>query len=140
MIRENIDRNFLVYELWKKGRAIDEIAFETTIPRSTVGYYVRKFNKCAKSGEPIVFQQVRKPPNEKEMANQALTKTSVSSYLLKMASNGEIDKLYKSLMILKLWKELQGELFPTKEEREAAGKNIGYIIEQILLAKKLAKG
>jgi len=140
MIRENIDRNFLVYELWKKGRAIDEIAFETAIPRSTVGYYVRKFNKCAKSGEPIVFQQVREQPDEKEIAVQAYAKTSISLGLLKMANNGEIDKLYKSLMILKLWKELQRDIFPTKEEREAAGKNIGYIIEQILLAKKLAKG
>ena len=55
MIQENTDRNILVYELWTKGRTIDEIASETAIPRSTVGYYVRKFNKRAKSGEPIVF-------------------------------------------------------------------------------------
>jgi len=60
MIQENPDRNFLIYEMWTNGSTIDEISFETGIPRSTVGYYVRKFNKCAKSGEPIVVQRIRK--------------------------------------------------------------------------------
>ena len=88
MIQENTDRNILVYELWTKGRTIDEIASETNIPRSTVGYYIRKFNKHAKSGEPIVFQQVGKKTDEKEMAVQAYVKTSMHFDLLKMAKNG----------------------------------------------------
>ena len=137
MIQENTDRNILVYELWKKGYTIDEIAFETAIPRSTVGYYVRKFNKCAKSGEPIVFQQVREQPDEKEMAVQAYAKTSIRFDLLKMVKNGEIDNVYKILMILKLWKELQRDIFPTKEEKEAFHKNLVYVIEQISLTNKL---
>ena len=32
MIQENIDHNFLLYELWKKGRTIYEISFDTSIP------------------------------------------------------------------------------------------------------------
>jgi hypothetical protein len=137
MVRENTDRNVVVYELWKKGCTIDEIAFETAIPRSTVGYYVRKFNKRAKSGEPIVFQQVREPPDEKVMAVQAFIKSSTFFNLLKMLENGEIDKVYKMLMILKLSKELQRDIFPTKEEGEAFLKNLGYVFDQISLANKL---
>ena len=133
MFKENTNRNFLVYELWKKGYTIDEIAFETAIPRSTVGYYVRKFNKCAKSGAPIVFQQVREQPDEKAMAYKTYLKNYQSLGLVKMLKNGEIDKVYKLLMILKLSKELQRELSPTKEEGEAFLKNIAYVIEKVSL-------
>ena len=137
MFQENTNRNFLVYDLWTKGRTINEIAFETAIPRSTVGYYVRKFNMRAKSGEPIVFQQVREQPDEKAMAVKAYTKSNFYNELLKLAARGEIDKVYKILMVRKLEKELRRELFPTKEEREAFFKNPVYICELILLANKL---
>jgi hypothetical protein len=129
MIRENTSRNFLIYELWKKGRTIDEIAFETAIPRSTVGYYIRKFNKRAKSGEPIAFQQAREQPDEKAIAVQAFVKNSAFLNLSKMLMNGEIDKVYKLLMILKLWKELQRDIFPTIEEAEAFLKSLGRVTE-----------
>lgn len=128
---------FLVYELWKEGRTIDEISFETGIPRSTVGYYVRKFNKCAKSGEPIVFQRIRKRPDEKVMAAQAWAKSSFLLELMKMLKEEDgLDKVYKTLMIIKLMKELQRYIFPTEEERQAFHKNLAYVLEQILLAKK----
>jgi len=137
MIQENSDRNFLVYELWKEGRTIEEISFETGIPRSTVGYYVRKFNKCAKSGKPIVCQRVTVKPDAKAMAIQGFIKSYTLANLSEMLKNGEIDKVYKMLMICKLWKELEKDIIPTKEEEQAFLKNLGYIIEQISLAKKL---
>jgi len=121
VVRENTDRNFLVYELWKKGRTIDEIAFETAIPT-------------------IVLQQVREQPDEKAMAALAFVKSSAFGGLLEMLKNGEIDKVYKMLMILKLTKELWRYIFPTKEEREAFFKNLGYVIEQISLANKSKSG
>ena len=65
MIKENLGRNFLIYEQWKDGRTIDEISFDTGIPRSTIGYYVRKFNKNARRGEPIAFQPIKEKPDEK---------------------------------------------------------------------------
>lgn len=71
------------------------------------------------------------------MAVQAYVKTSMHFDLLKMAKNGEIDRLYKILMILKLWKELGPSILPPKEEIEAANKNLVYIIEQISLTNKL---
>lgn len=137
MIQENPDRNFLIYELWTKGCTIDEISFETSIPRSTVGYYVRKFNKCAKSGDPIAFQRIRKKPDEKVMAVQAWAKCGFFLDLAKMLKEKEgLDKVYKKLMIIKLMKELQRDILPTEEERQAFQKNFAYMVEQILLAKK----
>lgn len=137
MVSENLERNFLIYELWKDGRTIDVISFETGIPRSTVGYYVRKFNKRAKRGEPIAFQPVREKPNDKTLGTQAHLKSSFFVRMMKMMANGEIDRVYKSLMIVKLIKELQREIFPTEEERQAffniLKTNPSYILELLLL-------
>jgi hypothetical protein len=137
MIQENPDRNFLVYELWKKGRTIDDISFETAIPRSTVGYYVRKFNKCARSGEPIVFQRIKEKPDEKAMAVQAWVKGGFLADLVNTLKEKDgLDKAYKTLMIVKLMKELQHYIFVTDEERQAFTENWDYILDQILSAKK----
>ena len=138
MVQENPDRNFLVYELWGDGHTIDEISFETGIPRSTVGYYVSKFNKCAKSGEPIVCQRVREKPDAKAIAVRAYVKTIVCADLIEKFKNREFDKAYKMLMCLKLFKELDRDINPTEEERQAFSENRGYVFEQILLASKSA--
>jgi len=138
MIQENPDRNFIIYEMWTNGSTIDEISFETGVPRSTVGYYVRKFNKCAKSGEPIVVQRIRKKPDEKVIAVQAWKKCDFFAYLTEIRNEEDgLDKVYKTLMIAKLTKELYRDIYPTEEERQAVQKNWPYLIEQILRAKKV---
>ena len=53
ILKENADRNFLIYELWTKGYTIKEISDETGIPEGSIAYYVRKFNKKSRRGEPI---------------------------------------------------------------------------------------
>ena len=138
MVQENPDRNFIIYELWTNGNTIDEISFETGIPRSTVGYYVRKFNKCAKSGEPIVVQQIRKKPDEKVIAVQTWKKLDFFVYLEKILKEKDgLDKAYKILMIAKLMKELHKDIFPTEEERQTFWNNFPYMVEQIMRAKKV---
>jgi len=136
MIRENPDRNFIIYELWKEGRTIDEISFDTSIPRSTVGYYVRKFNKCAKSGDPIAFLPERKKRDEKEMAITAFTKNIGFQALMKMLREDAdgLDKVYKLLMCNKLLKELQRDMFPTMAEGKALDKHRGYVFNEVLHA------
>ena len=131
-IQENPDRNFLVYELWEKGFTVDEIVFETGIPRSSVGYYVRKFNKCAKSGKPIVIQQIKKKPDEKALPQQAWIKSDSMLKLKKMFIAEDVDKAYKYLMTIKLMKELQRELNPTEEERQAFMKIFPDVVEQMV--------
>ena len=45
MIRKNPQRQTRIYTLWKQNLTIDQISATTSIPRSSVGYYVRKFNR-----------------------------------------------------------------------------------------------
>lgn len=45
MVRANPERGKRIYEMWRLSETIDEISLATAIPRSTVGYYVRKFNR-----------------------------------------------------------------------------------------------
>jgi hypothetical protein len=45
MVRPNPERERKILELWQFGDTIDEISTLTDIPRSTIGYYVRKFNR-----------------------------------------------------------------------------------------------
>ena len=139
MIQENPDRNFIIYELWTNGNTIDEISFETGIPRSTVGYYVRKFKRRASRGEPIAYAPANEKPNEKSMAVQAFAKALASQHLFQMLGEEDgLDKVYKLLMITKLVKELQREIFATEEERKAFLNNFSYVIEQITQANKSA--
>jgi len=124
MIKINHDRNSSVHELWKNGCTIDEICSETGIPRSTVGYYVRKFNKNAKRGEPIIFQHTRKKQDDLSLVIQANNKYEIIEKLSKMVKNDELDKAYKTLSIYKLMKELGNYISPTNEESEAFIKNV----------------
>jgi hypothetical protein len=132
MMRENVDRNKRIYLLWEEGHTVEEISIETGIPRSTVGYYVRKFNNLAKKGEPIPIRWRQYRPDGQTMAMQAFTKNWMFNNLLKMLgeANG-LDKVYKFLMVAKLTKELQREIFPTQKEQEALQKHQGYVMEQI---------
>jgi len=52
MIPRNFERDELIHELWLHGYTIDEISSQTGIPRSSVGYYVSKFNKSKNGNNP----------------------------------------------------------------------------------------
>ena len=119
MVKENPERNARIHELWELGFTIDEIALETGYPRSTVGYYNRKFNMKARRGEPIILPHVVERPDSETLALQAVIKSNIFVNLTERIKAGDLDTIYKSLMILKLVKELQRDLFPTKEESEA---------------------
>ena len=119
MVKENPERNARIYELWELGLTIDEIALETGYPRSTVGYYTRKFKKKAIRGEPIILPHVVERPDSETLALLAVLKGNVLVNLAEMIRTGNLDSAYKYLMIYKLFKELQRDLLPTKEESEA---------------------
>jgi len=119
MVKENPERNARIYELWELGITIEQIALETGYPRSTVGYYTRKFNKKAKRGEPIILPHIDERPDSETLAQQAVIKSHVLIHLSEMIAAGNYDAAYKYLMIIKLSKELQRDIFPTPEEREA---------------------
>jgi len=124
VIEENVDRNAIIHQLWENGDTIDDIAFDTGIPRSTVGYYVRKFNKKAKRGEPIRLPHIVEKPSDEALAQNAFYKGQIFEKLNKYLEAGDIDTAYKFLMIIKLNKELQSSIIPTKEESQAGFKAI----------------
>jgi hypothetical protein len=43
MIERNLEREKMIYGLWKQHHNIPQISERTGIPRSTVGYYIKRF-------------------------------------------------------------------------------------------------
>jgi predicted transcriptional regulator len=116
MFRTNPLRSAVIYSLWEKGYTVDQIALETGVPRSTVGYYVRKFNKYAKDGRPVVIPQGSRD-DESSALTSAMMKLIGLTNLIQMLNAGEYQKVYYVLSIMKLLKELR--LFLTPEENRA---------------------
>jgi hypothetical protein len=62
-MRPNPEREAKIYKYWKKGNTIDETSVQEGIPRSTVGYFFKKFkrkygNKSQKNiPEPTIQDQ-----------------------------------------------------------------------------------
>lgn len=113
MYRRNLERNRAIYELWERGLTVDKIASLTGVPRSTVGYYVRKFNRLAAEGKPIVLPQESKALREtstlsetsqlvKEMAIKGIRTNTI-----KLLMAGEYEQVYHLLMDWKLIRDLE---------------------------------
>jgi len=89
----------------------------TSIPHSTVGYYVRKFNAAARAGMPLPLP----PPSKKQPAEiefSFLTKAKVMEFLLNLLKTNDAQTIYYNLASIKLLTELIGRLTLTKDERE----------------------
>ena len=132
MFDENIGRNAVIYKLWEKGLTVNEIAQETFIPRSTVGYYVRKFNKKARRGEPIIIYGSLEKLDSKTLAMNAMIKIFASQRILDMAVNKGPEAIREFLETYKATKELEKILTLTKDESEAYSKLIGKKDKQFL--------
>ena len=123
MFLTNPERNERIYRLWEKGLTVDEIVHELPdIPRSTVGYYVRKFNRYAKEGRPIILPQ-KAADHKQQVANSALTKIINMATVIEILKKGEDREFLRFLRIWKLLKELG--FMPSREESEE--------LQQILL-------
>ena len=139
MIRENASRGFAIHDLWERGRSIDNIASETGIPRSTVGYYVRKFNKSARKGEPITTHISTTKKDERLVAVLGVVKHTIMQGFLGKLNQGDYNNAYQVLLILKLVRELQGDLVPTDEENDLIDKNMAYVFATFALSGEYAK-
>ena len=119
MFDENIERNAVIYKLWEKGLTVTEIAQETFIPRSTVGYYVRKFNKKARRGEPIIIHGPLEKLDSETLANNAMIKIFATQIIVERVRNEGPEAIRKYLETFKALKELEKILYLTKDESEA---------------------
>ena len=143
--KENVDRNAIIYDLWVKDRTIKEIAFETGIPEGSVGYYVVKFNKAARKGNPIIIKNPKKPISDSLLIANYFKKEDLLAEIKQslntpkgVDNTKELDKTYKKLMILKLLKDLHRDLFASEEEIQACKRNLP-LVDKIVKARKQEK-
>jgi hypothetical protein len=127
MIPSNPDRNQRIYEAWERGSTVDQTASELGIPRSTVGYYFRKFNRQASQGRAIVIP--RKGAKRAEAAlDSAVAKSLIMTKLLEILSSGRVEHAYYLLGVFKLMKDLG--LYPTPEEADAFQQRIKALLDR----------
>ena len=107
MYSTNSERNRVIYELWEMNLTVDEVSSRTGIPRSTVGYYFRKFNKLAAKGKPVVFPGPSRSPGIPGNYTQDIQLMStLETRILKSVVHGDWEGLYYRLSAFKLLKEL----------------------------------
>jgi hypothetical protein len=138
MIRPNADRNQRIYRLWEKGYTIDQAAAELPdIPRSSIGYYYRKFTRYAKKGLPIAIPQRTQDPQErsKEAFESVMMKlVGIERIMESLHSGEEAEYAYHVVSLIKMMKELN--LFATPEEAKALLGNMGKAIQVFLNAAR----
>ncbi len=125
MFRINHKRNAEVYPLWERGDTIDQIASATRIPRSSVGYFVRKFNRLARKGEPIIIpQQTREDQNKLFMS--AHLKLDLVDQIQELIKQRDWEKLYHFTGSFERLKQINLQWTP--EEKEAFSRVLATII------------
>lgn len=103
----NSERNKVIYELWEKNLTVGEISSSTNIPRSTVGYYVRKFNRLSAKGKPVVFPGLSQGAGKQgSHTEDSLTMSLLWVKILSLMEKGDWEGLYYHLNSFKLLKEL----------------------------------
>ena len=106
MYTSNIEHNKIIYDLWEKNLTVNQISSTTGIPRSTVGYYVRKFNRLATKGKPVVFPGARKVPRKSSMSTwDRLNLMKLRGNVMDLVKQGEYERLYYWLANIKLMSE-----------------------------------
>ena len=119
---ENIERNKKIYGLWKTGHTIDQISLITNIPRSTVGYYVEKFNKHQKNERTSNFEKFRaveSKENKEEILTTSFIKSMFFQKIYDLIKKGDFKKTYYFLASYKLFMELSKYFKLTPEELRA---------------------
>jgi hypothetical protein len=107
MYSTNSERNRVIYEFWEMNLTVGEISSRTGIPRGTVGYYVRKFNKLAAKGKPVVFLGPSHSPGIPSNYTQDIQLMSnLERRILESVVHGDWEGLYYRLSAFKLLKEL----------------------------------
>ena len=140
--RRNPERERLVYRYWVQGHTIDEISRLTGIPRSSVGYYVRKFNKkygrrsrVRVSFLPALGDSTNVKKDEYSLAVSGIMKSAalISTFetVVDLVRQGRLQDAYHCLAIIKLFSEIERIYSLTPEERKAAKRAIDEFLQII---------
>ena len=140
--RRNPERERLVYRYWVQGYTIDDISRLTGIPRSSVGYYVRKFNKkygrrsrVRVSFLPALGDSTDVKKDEYSLAVSGIMKSAalISTFetVVDLVRQGRLQDAYYCLAIIKLFNEIERIYSLTPEERKAAKRAIDEFLQII---------
>ena len=146
--RRNPERERLVYRYWVQGHTIDEISRLTGIPRSSVGYYVRKFNRRYGEGRlrrkrSLILMDMDEGSkmNEVKLVESAVSKMiglkGFFDIIDPLVRQGRYRDLYYLLRSMKLMGEMLQPLIFTPEERKVADKAAQQFIQIITESTKL---
>jgi hypothetical protein len=113
----NADRNRQVQALWNTGRTIDEISLLTGIPRSTVGYYVKKFKKYRQKGQSLRLNPPEEPPLMSPV-DSLFVKALFMQRIIDILKEGDFQKLYYFLTGFKHLVEVMRYLKLTSDEQK----------------------
>lgn len=121
MPKSNPARDRDLFRLWQEGETIEEASLLTGIPRSTVGYYYKKYKRYAKEGRPVVIPQATEERPRTEVDPSVLLKSMIIGPTMEMINAGDPQRAYYILGVFKLLKDLNLEF--TREEFEALQKS-----------------
>jgi len=124
----NEERNKKILELWKQGHTIEGTSALLNIPRSTVGYYYKKFGKRLKNGLLYSSEDTRarrKTVEDYSVTISALAKIISYDGIIKMIKEGDFTRTYYYLAALKLLIELWKYHQVTPEESQALVEALG---------------
>ena len=118
----NVERNKRIQNLWILGQTIDQISLSTGIPRSTVGYYVKKFKKSGRrlQSPPSVTQTGFEASPSESVALKTFFLREVMALIVKK----DYQKLHYFLVSYRTMIQMQSYLKFTEEERELLQKAI----------------
>ena len=117
----NEERNQKILELWKQGHTIEGTSVLLNMPRSTVGYYYKKFGKRSKNGlySSEDTRARRRTVENYQVTFSALAKIISYDGIIKMIKEGDYTRTYYYLAGLKLLIELWKYHQLTPEELQA---------------------
>ena len=140
--KRNVERERLIYSYWIQGYTVDEISMLTGIPRSSVGYYIRKFNKkygrksrVKVSFLPTLGDSINVKKNEYSLAVSGIMNSAalISTFetVVNLVRQGRLQDAYYCLGIIKLFNEIERMYSLTPEERKAAERAIDEFLQII---------
>ena len=118
----NVEREEKVYRPWRLGATIDQISLQTQIPRSTVGYYVRKFNRSDR--RRLVPEPIAPSAADVSIPESIFTKVLFTEKVMELFKSGDYAKLYYFIQIYKMLMQMQSYLKFTKDEMDLFQKAI----------------
>lgn len=112
----NIERDKKLFELWRSNLTIDDASFQSGIPRSTVGYYYKKFGKQHGKEVSMTGKSREYSDSSSKSINEAklpvdtflssIAKNRAFTQILSMMYSGKYVESYYYLMSLKLFKDV----------------------------------